>query len=108
MPRGQAARPIPDRPTQQDTRPANPVSVLSGRINPSVEAQGRLQSLAAQCAGRLAARYESEAGARAIRELGPSLILAFLAGYEASVRNQLGQVRDELAVQEVMLRKVGL
>ena len=82
------------------------MSELSARISKDVAVQGRLQSLAAKCAERLAARYESTAGARAIRELAPSLMLAWLEGYAAHVDDELATTRAEVAAAESESRKV--
>jgi hypothetical protein len=76
------------------------VSELSKRVTQDVEAQGRLQRLAAECAARLAQGYASGTGAGTIRALAPDLILAWLEGYNARLADEVAGAKAELARAE--------
>lgn len=73
------------------------MSELSGRITQDVEAQGRLQRLAAECAARLAQKYAGGTGAGTIRALAPDLIVAWLEGYAARLGDENAAAKAELA-----------
>lgn len=100
MPRRETDRPVPRGQTQQDVREVHTVSDLSRRISPSVEAQGRLQRLAAECAQRLAQKYEGGTGAATIRATAPDLMVAWLEGYTARVGDELAGAKADLALAE--------
>ena len=76
------------------------MSELSGKITQDVEAQGRLQRLAAECAARMAQRYEGGTGAGTIRAVAPDLILAWLEGYAQRQRDDLANAQTELGRAE--------
>ena len=92
MSRREAARPFPDRSTQQDNGPRNPVSIVSARISPKVATQGRVQSLAAQCAASLEGHSDHRV----------AIMLAFLLGWESRAAEALREARGELTVAQAV------
>lgn len=95
MQRGQTTRPLSAGQAPPPRPPATvpPVSVSS---NASVEAAGRLQSLAAQYAARATGgRSAATPGTAPVGEV--ALMLAWLAGYEAATQKAVVDVRAQIA-----------
>ena len=75
------------------------MSAMSIRVTQSVEAAGRLQSVAAQYAAAVTAR-RAETATRVAGVGEVELMCAWLAGYEARQRIALADAKAELAAAE--------
>ena len=73
------------------------MSDVSARISKKVEDQGRLQSLAAQCAASLEGHPKPNV----------ALMLAFLLGWEARAAEEIARARAQLEAEEAKKRAQG-